>query len=59
MFAMCMCLLSLRWMFVICSSVFVQLMLLGMEVSVKVMLCLMRVTRPPPCLCDLSFLSVV
>lgn len=54
MFASVICFVVLRWILVSCSSVFCVFIFLGMSSSVKVMLFLMYVSRPPPCLCVLS-----
>ena len=49
----------LRWIFVICSSVFCMFMLAGICSGVYVMLSFTSVMRPPPALWLLSCLSVV
>ena len=59
MLAMCTCLCCVRCIFVICSSVFCVFMWVGMFSGVKVIMFLMFVMSPPPCLCVRSFLCGV
>ena len=59
MLAMCTYLCCVRCIFVICSSVFCVFMCDGMFRGEKVIVLLMYVISPPPCLCVLSFLCGV
>ena len=54
MLATVMCLVLPMCILISCSSVWCVLMALCMFMFVKVMLSLISVMRPPPCLCSLS-----
>ena len=59
MFATVMCLVLPMCILISCSSVLCVLMALGMFMFVNVMLSLISVMSPPPCLCTLSVRMVV
>ena len=56
MLVMCRCLCCVKWIFIVCNSVFLVLSVCGRVRGVKVMLLCTYVISPPPCLCCLSVL---